>query len=147
VEHVPVQLVESFGSKGCVFKLDKTHRTVLFGAETKSFVPTLLGEDGFQFVFGSVHGQIADIECVAWRVLVSRVDRRVCRSRKMLRILLVATAGRVAQCRRDSVRGHCRQGLAWGLHVGSRSGRGIVWQWRRAHAIDAVSVQRQRCEA
>jgi hypothetical protein len=109
MQHVSIQLIESLSSEGSVFEFNEAHRTVLLGSETKSLVATLFRKDGFQLVFRSVHGQIADVESVARRVLVGGIHRRISRSGEMLRVLLIAAVWCAAQSRRDGVWRHCGQ--------------------------------------
>jgi hypothetical protein len=57
----------------------------------------LLGEHSFKLILGGVHWQVSHIERVAWWVLVSGVNWRVCRSREMRRILLETCVGSTVQ--------------------------------------------------
>ena len=98
MKHVSVELIQGFGGKGCVFEFDKTHGSILLGAETESLVSTLLGKDSLEFIFRRVHGKIAHVESVAWWILISRVYWGVSGPRKVLRVLLVACIGSAAQC-------------------------------------------------
>jgi hypothetical protein len=71
---VAIQSFETSGSKASVFEFNKAHGTIGFGAVTETFIATLFTENGLEFVFASVHGEVTNVERVTRRVLISRVD-------------------------------------------------------------------------
>ena len=74
MKRVSVKLMEGLCGKRNVFKLDKTHWTILLGSEAKAFVSTLLGEHRLELVFGCVDGKITNVKSVAGRVLIGGID-------------------------------------------------------------------------
>lgn len=77
VQLYTIQFVKCMRGIGNVLVLDKTHGTVLLCTEAKSLESPAFGEQRLQFVFAGVDGQISDVQCVARRILISGVSRRI----------------------------------------------------------------------
>src|SRR2546421_12115171 len=88
-----VEFVESFCGKRDIFKLDKTHRSILFGPEAKSLVSSLLGKHSFELIFRGINRQVPNVQGIAWGVLVGRVNRWI------VRALIVLATELMIHCR------------------------------------------------
>lgn len=90
VQTPSIQLAQCLGGMANVFKLDKAHGAVLLGSEAQPLVTPHRGEQGLELLLGRVDGQVANVEGIAGRVLIRRVDgRKVGLSIRRLLLLLL----------------------------------------------------------
>lgn len=90
VQTPSIQLAQCLGGMANVFKLNKAHGAVLLGSEAQPLVTPHGGEQGLELLLGRIDGQIANVEGIAGRVLIRRVDgRKVGFSIRRLLLLLL----------------------------------------------------------
>jgi len=71
---VAVKIIQGLGRALDILKLDKAHGSVGLGSEAQATVSQAARKECAEFILRGVHGQVADIERVARRILIARVD-------------------------------------------------------------------------